>query len=131
MRTIKVLLLLVVVQWAAAQDYFPKNDGVKQTFKNQVAIIHATIYTSPTNKVENATLLIKEDKIVEIGTSVNIPKEATILDATGKTIYASFIDPFTEFGINKPQKKGGFNPSPQYNSERNGYYWNDHIRADE
>lgn len=130
MRTIKVLLLLVVVQWAAAQDYFPKNDGVKQTFKNQVALTHATIYTSPTNKVENATLLIKEDKIVEIGTSVNIPKEATILDATGKTIYASFIDPFTEFGINKPQKKGGFNPSPQYNSERNGYYWNDHIRAD-
>ena len=38
-----------------AQDYFPKNDGVKQSFKNFTAIQNATIYLSATQKIENAT----------------------------------------------------------------------------
>jgi hypothetical protein len=37
---------------------------------------------------------------------------------------------YTEFGIQKTQRKPSNSRSPQYDSERNGYYWNDHIRAD-
>ena len=38
-----------------AQDYLPKNDGVRQNFKSQIAITNATVYVSPTQKVEKAT----------------------------------------------------------------------------
>jgi hypothetical protein len=120
----------MTINFSFSQNYFPKNDGVLQTFKSPVAITNATIYTSSTIKIENATILLDGDKIIEIGTQISIHKEATIIDATGKTIYPSFIDLFTEFGIQKPQRKSGNSRSPQYNSERNGYYWNDHIRAD-
>lgn len=130
MKLFKIITFLLITQWSISQEYFPNNESIKQTYKNYVAITNATIYISSTQKIDNASILIKEDKIVDIGAGIPIPKEATKIDATGKTIYASFIDVFTEFGINKPQKKGGFNPAPQYNSERNGYYWNDHIRAD-
>jgi imidazolonepropionase-like amidohydrolase len=130
MRIFKLLIVLLTVNLSFSQDYFPKNDGVKQSFKNVVAVTNATVYTSSNVKIEKATILIKEDKILEIGALVAIPKEATIIDATGKTIYPSFIDLYTEFGIQKPQAKPRNSRAPQYDSERNGYYWNDHIRAD-
>lgn len=130
MRIFKLLIVLLTINLSFAQDYFPKNDGVKQTFKNVVAVTNATVYTSSTTRIDKATILIKDDKILEIGAQIAIPKEATIIDATGKTIYPSFIDLFTEFGIQKPQAKPRNSRSPQYDSERNGYYWNDHIRAD-
>lgn len=130
MRIFNVLLAILAINLGFSQNYFPKNDGVKQTYKNPVAITNATIYSSSTVKIENATLLFDGDKILEIGTQVLIPKNATVIDATGKTIYPSFIDLYTEFGIQKPQRKSGNSRSPQYDSERNGYYWNDHIRAD-
>ena len=120
----------MTINLSFSQDYFPKNDGVKQTFKNVVAITNAAVYTSSNVKIEKATILIKEDKILEIGAQIAIPKEAIIIDATDKVIYPSFIDLYTEFGIQKPQAKPRNSRAPQYDSERNGYYWNDHIRAD-
>ncbi len=57
---------------------------------------------SATQKLEKATLLVKENKIIEVGTSVTIPKGAIVIDATGKTIYPSFIELYSEFGIAKP-----------------------------
>ncbi len=130
MRFIKFLFLICFSISIQAQDYFPKNDGVKQSFKNHVAITNATIYVSSTQKLEKATLLFKEGKILEVGTTVSIPKNANIIDATGKTIYASFIDVFSEFGIKKPTDKPERGSSAQYDASREGYYWNDHIKPD-
>jgi imidazolonepropionase-like amidohydrolase len=130
MRIFKTLLLICFTFSIQAQEYFPKNDGVKQTFKNYTAITNATIYISSTQKLEKATLLIKEDKIIDVGTNVTIPKNAAIIDATGKTIYPSFIEVFSEFGIKKPSNKQNQNFTPQYDTERNGYYWNDHVKPE-
>ena len=55
MRICSLLVVFLLSFIGNAQDYFPKNDGVKQSFKNHVAITHATIYVSPTQKLENAT----------------------------------------------------------------------------
>jgi len=130
MRFIKFLFLFCFTISLQAQDYFPKNDGVKQSFKNHVAITNATIYVSSTQKLEKATLVFKDGKILEVGTSVSVPKNATIIDATGKTVYASFIDVFSEFGIKKPTDRPERGPSAQYDASREGYYWNDHIKPD-
>ena len=96
MRYLSLWLLFIVSFTLHAQDYFPKNDGVKQSFKNFTAIQNATIYLSATQKIENATLLIKENKIVEVGTGIVLPKGAEIIDAKGKTIYPSFIELYLE-----------------------------------
>ncbi|NJM80824.1 MAG: hypothetical protein HC854_16650 [Flavobacterium sp.] len=84
---------------------------------------------SATQKLEKATLLFKDGKIIEVGTAVTVPKNATIIDGTGKTIYPSFIDIFSEFGIDKPQPKtGGRGRSNEYDIEAEGYYWNEHVK---
>ena len=87
MRYLSLLLVFLISFSGNAQEYFPKNDGVKQSFKNYVAITNATIYVSAMQKIEKATLLIKENKIVEVGTNVVIPKGTKIIDDTGKKIY--------------------------------------------
>ena len=86
MRYLSLVLVFLVSLTGNSQDYFPKNDGVKQSFINYYALTNATIYVSATQKLEKATLLVKENKIIEVGTSVAIPKGAIVIDATGKTI---------------------------------------------
>lgn len=113
-----------------SQDYFPKNDGVATPNDNYTAFINATITVSPGKVYENATLLIQKGKVVSAGTSVSIPKNAVIYDLKGKHIYPSLIDPYTSFGIESPNSSPSRGRSPQYDAERSGYYWNDHIRPD-
>ena len=73
MRYLSLLLVFFISISGNAQEYFPKNDGVKQSFKNYFALTNATIYVAASQKIEKATLLVKEDKIIEVGTTVSIP----------------------------------------------------------
>lgn len=110
-----------------AQDYFPKNDGVVSKNTNYTAITNAKIYVTPTQVIEKGTLLIKDGKVVSVGASVNIPKNTNIVDVSGKSIYPSFIDIYSDFGIEKPKRQPGGGRSAQYDASRTGYYWNDHV----
>jgi len=114
-----------------AQENVPKNDGVKTINSNYTALTNAKIHTSPTQVIENGTLVIKDGKIVAVGTNVSIPKNAVITDLSGKSIYPSFIDLYSTFGVEKPKRPSGNSRRPQYDAKREGYYWNDHIRADQ
>jgi imidazolonepropionase-like amidohydrolase len=111
-----------------AQDYFPSNTGVIANNSNYTAFKNATIHVSPTEVLNNATLLIKEGKVVSVGASVSIPKNTTIVDLSGKTIYPSFIDMYTTFGVKKPKRGGN---GPRYGAGRSGFYWNDHIMPEQ
>lgn len=110
-----------------AQDYFPKNDGVKAKNNNYTAFTNAKIYMTPTQVIEKGTLLIQNGKVVQVGKSVTIPKNAVVEDLDGKSIYPSFVDVFSNFGVKLPEKANGGGRSAQYGPEREGFYWNDHI----
>ena len=128
---IKVHLRLLIFMCSFslfAQDYFPSNSGVIANNSNYTAFTNATIHVSPTEIIENATLLIKEGKVVSVGKSVNIPKNTTTVDLSGKSIYPSFIDIYTSFGVTKPKRGGN---GPQYGASRSGFYWNDHVMPEQ
>ncbi|AUC84066.1 amidohydrolase [Polaribacter sp. ALD11] len=113
-----------------SQDYFPTDAGVKTTDNTLAAFTNATIYVTPEKVIKNATLLIENGKVIQVGTSVKIPKGAKIVDLSGKTIYPSFIDLYSDFGIKKPKRASSNSRSTQYAASREGYYWNDHVRPD-
>lgn len=110
-----------------AQDYFPKNDGVKAKNTNYTAFTNAKIYISPTQIINQGTLLIQNGKVIATGTAVNIPKNAVVIDVSGKYIYPSFIDMYSSFGVEKPKRRPNNSRTPQYDASRTGYYWNDHV----
>lgn len=86
-----------------AQETYPVN-GVVDKRPIYHAFTNALIYASPNERVDSATLLIREDKIVAVGQGVSIPENAVVHDCSDLVIYASFIDPYA--GINVTQKKG-------------------------
>lgn len=124
-------LLALTVLWCGvslfAQDYFPENDGVKSKNNNYTAFTNAKIFITATQVVEKGTLLIQNGKVVQVGKTVSIPKNTVLVDLKGKSIYPSFIDIFSDFGVKKPKRAEGSGRSPQYDATREGFYWNDHI----
>lgn len=124
---LSTLFLCGFASLGLAQEYFPKNDGVKTPENNYTAFTNATIHISPTRTVDNGTLLIRKGKVVAVGNGVSIPKNSVTIDLEGRSIYPSFIDPYSDFGVEKPKRAGGGRRSPQYDATREGFYWNDHI----
>jgi len=128
-----ILTMLLCSISLIAQEHFPKNDGVKSENTNYTAFTNAKIYVTPTQIIDKGTLLIHDGKVVASGTSVDIPANAVVIDVSGKSIYPSFIDLYSNFGVEKPKREGGrgFGGGGQFNASREGFYWNDHIRPEQ
>ena len=125
-----ILMMLMCSYISIAQEHFPKNDGVKSKNTNYTAFTNAKIYVTPTQVINKGTLLIKEGKVIATGSSVKIPDNAIVVDLSGKSIYPSFIDIYSNFGVKTPERSGG-GGRPQYDAGREGFYWNDHIRPEQ
>ncbi|PQO35262.1 N-acetylglucosamine-6-phosphate deacetylase [Blastopirellula marina] len=86
---------------------YGREKPVKQ--ESLVAITGATIWTSgPLGKIDKGTILINNGKIEKIGKKISIPKEAVVVDATGKHITPGLIDCHSHIATD-----GGINESGQ------------------
>ena len=130
MKKILLLFLFMCINIINAQEYFPSNTGVKTSKNKLYAFTNAKIYVSPSKIIKKGTLLIKDGKVVNAGKNLKIPNGTEIIDLKGKTIYPSFVDAYSTFGINPIKRENGRGKGPQYDANRKGYYWNDHIRPD-
>src|SRR4051794_29317682 len=88
-----LLALLATGQAVSAQETYPVN-GIADPREGCFAFTHATIVKDPQTTLNNATLVIRDGKIVSAGASAAIPKDAVIVDCKGKYIYPSFVDIF-------------------------------------
>jgi imidazolonepropionase-like amidohydrolase len=127
------ITLLTVSLSSKAQETFPVN-GVRDIRAGLYAFTNATIIQSEKTKIENATLLIKQGKIIAVGNSVTIPKDAVIINCTGKYIYPSFVDAFTDYGMPQTSRpQGGFNwggPAQFGSAKAGAYNWNQAIKPE-
>ncbi len=121
--------LLSAAAWSA--ETTPEY-GIRDKSPTVMAFTNANIVASPATTYQNATLLIRDGKVAAVGTNVTIPPEAIVVDLSGKTIYPAFIDPFTDYGIEKQRsepRRG--NDTPQYEGHREGANaWNDAIHSE-
>jgi imidazolonepropionase-like amidohydrolase len=116
-----------------AQVTFPVN-GVADPKVKCFAFTNATIVKDAQTTLTNATLVIREGKIVSVGTSVTIPKDAVVVNCSGKFIYPSFIDIYSDYGVAVPQRQGApfdFRAPAQLTSNTKGVFgWNQAIRSE-
>ena len=87
MRRIVASLTLTGCAWAAPPG-LPHSDYPVH------ALTHAKIYLTPDKVVEDATLVIEDGKIRQVGSGLEAPPGARIWDCRGKVIHAGYIDPF-------------------------------------
>lgn len=143
MRKIKLLLSgLLFASLLQAQETFPVN-GVADKREGCYAFTNATIVKDAQTTLTNATLVIRDGKIVALGAAgVAIPKDAVVIDCKDKYIYPSFVDIYTDYGVAPAAATaagargfgggGGFgNTPPQLTSNTKGAYsWNQALRPE-
>jgi hypothetical protein len=112
-------LLLFTLFWfetpLLAQETSFKTNGPDDFRESHYAFTHATVYKDFQTILPNATVVIKNGKIVDINTSGTFPVGAVVRDLKGKFIYPSFIDIFSDYGMPKV-KKGTKEEGVQYES---------------
>ena len=113
------------IHWTLGDEYFTKSivDNTKNPFKStnlhtdkdtnikigltaksdmptgRIALTNARIITMENDKViENGTIVIHQNKIERIGTSVRIPSDAKVYDMKGKTIMPGIVDAHAHIG---------------------------------
>jgi imidazolonepropionase-like amidohydrolase len=125
------LLITVFTNPGFAQTTFPVN-GIADPSQKAYAFTNATIVKDANTTLSNATIIIRDRKIVSVGTNITVPQDVVTIDCKGKYIYPSFIDIYSEYGIPVPQRPaGGFNFSApaQFTSNTKGAYgWNQAIK---
>jgi imidazolonepropionase-like amidohydrolase len=125
-----LLFLLLVTNKTFSQNYFPNNESVQNRNQNFTAFVNAKIYVTPTQIINKGTLLVQNGKVISAGTTITIPKNTVVVNLEGKTIYPSFIDLYTSFGIEKPKSNSPMTRGQLYDTKRAGYYWNENIRSE-
>lgn len=124
-----IVFILLMVTSLQAQETFPKN-GVYDHRDGHYAFVNATIYQSYNQKLENATLVIKDGRVENIGSGIAVPASAVVIDAKDKIIYPSFIDIFASYGLPEP-KALGKKDGPQLETNKDGAYaWNEALRSE-
>lgn len=137
MRKIKLLLSgLLFALLLQAQETFPVN-GVADKREGSYAFTHATIVKDAQTTLTNATLIIREGKIVAVGIDLTIPKDAVVIDCKDKFIYPSFIDIYTDYGIPQTQRAAGasgpasfFGSSQIASNQKGAFGWNQALKSE-
>ncbi|MCW5906717.1 MAG: amidohydrolase family protein [Chitinophagales bacterium] len=126
--------LLSLVFRLSSQETTFKTNGPDDYREGKHAFTNATIFVSYNQKIDSATLYIQDGKVVKIerGSSPSGGKGMgwIIHDMSGKFIYPSFIDIFSDYGMPETKKESrDWNPQPESNI-KGAYGWNQAIHTD-
>lgn len=123
--------LLFVGLVVFAQETVTPND-VQDQRSRAYAFTNATIMVDYQTKIENATLLIKDGKVVQAGAGISVPAGYTTTDLEGKYIYPSFIDLHTSYGLPKVERtrgRGFGGPEQMLTKTKGSYNANEAIKS--
>ncbi len=73
-----------------------------------IALTHATVHLNASERIENATLILQNDRIIGINKSNKTPDNAHVKDYTGMHIYPGFIHMDSSIGLPEPAKRPPF-----------------------
>ena len=93
------LLSLIVFTSAFAKPATVTPNDIYDERVGAYAFTNATIQINPDKKLSNATLLIRDGKIVKVGTNVKVPADTASYDMTGRYIYAGLIELDSAYGL--------------------------------
>ncbi|WP_159437690.1 amidohydrolase family protein [Ferrimonas marina] len=87
--------------------------GISEHTPNHTALSQVTVVTAPGEIINNATVVLKDGKILSVSPSHSVPEGAFEIALPGHYVYAGFIDPFTQYGLSQPQWQE-YNEFPLY-----------------
>ena len=91
LQTLTFVLLTLSCLPLHAQDDKSDDKEEKKEKPEIVAVVGGDIHTVTGPVVRKGTILIEDGKIKEIGQSVEVPDDAKVIDAAGKTVTPGFV----------------------------------------
>jgi len=76
-----------------------------------ILIQNATILTVSHGTIEHGSILIKDGKIAEVGTSIKAPKDAQVFDAAGQFVIPGIIDCHSHIAVDGSVNEGSVSVS--------------------
>ncbi|HZI53116.1 MAG TPA: amidohydrolase family protein [Chitinophagaceae bacterium] len=126
-------IFVLLVKSSGAQVSFPGN-GIADPRHGHYAFTNASIVKDATTTLTNATLIIRDGKIVAVGTNIKVPAGAVEVNCKNKFIYPSFIDIYADYGTSLPTRTtagGASAQQPQLETNTKGPFgWNQAIKSD-
>jgi imidazolonepropionase-like amidohydrolase len=128
---ITISLLISSFFPAYSQTTYPVN-GVKNEKSAVVyAFTNAKVFPYYLSEKTDQTIIVKENKIIAVGTKITIPKNAFIVDLKGKYVYPSFIDLWTEYSVLKLERKENNKQQVNYERQSKGALaWNEALKPE-
>jgi len=109
-----VIRIFLIISFSLAQ--IKPSEGLVDNRPGVWALKGAKVYLNSTDVLDNGIIIIRDGLIQDVGEKVKIPKDATILDLTGKTIYPGFIESW-------------FQQNLLDNNENHNKHWNFKVNA--
>src|SRR5262245_41679157 len=75
------------------------------------AIRDARVIAEPGKELAKATIVIRDGLIDQVGENVKRPAGAIVIDGTGRTVYAGFIDATSHWGIDLTLRRSEAGPA--------------------
>ncbi|MEY4180201.1 MAG: Allantoinase, partial [Planctomycetota bacterium] len=71
-------------------------EGLREYNPRVFALVGGRVVAAPGKVLEKAHVVVRDGIIAAVGPDVAVPADAQVVDAAGRTIYAGFIDAYTE-----------------------------------
>src|SRR5687767_5230462 len=112
-------LTLLQSTWWAAGQIAPIN-GMRPADPRAHAITNATVIAAPGEKLENATIVIRNGLIEAVGPSsdISVPADARIWNGEGMTVYPGLIESALLIRSGDEPRSAGAHWNPRVNPER-------------
>jgi imidazolonepropionase-like amidohydrolase len=102
-RPVLVAALAALTTTASAAAPTPNPDPYPSTYQAiasaPVLIRHATILTGTGERLDDASLLLSEGRVVAVGKDIEAPAGASVIDAQGKWVTPGIIDVHSHLGV--------------------------------
>ena len=95
--TILLLATLAISIASSRTTASPEIPG--EAIKQPIAIVGATVHPVSSKPIKDATLIVRNGKIVAVGPKVKVPNDAIKVEAKGKHVYPGMFDAFTDTGL--------------------------------
>jgi imidazolonepropionase-like amidohydrolase len=79
----------------------PLAHAQSQASSSVYVITHAKIFTLAGSPIEDGTLVMRDGKIAAVGSSVEVPAGAQVIDAKGLQVYPGLFDAVTQMGLSE------------------------------
>ena len=117
------LCLAAAVAWSAADSRrsSAQPQGLRSNAPSVYALVGGDVVIRPGEVVKAATLVVRDGKIESVGADAKVPADATVIDVSGKRIYAGFIDAYAELPAEQTAKDATLADPAAAN------YWNPNV----